>query len=101
MIARMWHGRVAKARAAEYRQFLIERAIPDYQSIPGNMNVYILEREEGEVTHFTTFTLWENLAAIRAFAGDDPSLAKYYPEDHGYLLEFEPTVLHWEVTGWA
>jgi heme-degrading monooxygenase HmoA len=98
MIARMWHGRVTKAKAEEYRAFLIERAIPDYRSIPGNLNVYILERDEADITHFVTLTLWENLAAIRVFAGDDPFVAKYYPEDHGYLLEFEPTVIHYEVS---
>ncbi len=94
-------GAFAKAKAAEYRQFLIQWALPDYRSIPGNMNAYILEREEGDVTHFVTLTFWENLASIRAFAGDDPSAAKYYPEDAGYLLEFEPGVLHYEVTGYA
>ena len=44
MIVRMWHGRVDKANAAEYRAFLIERALPDYRSVPGNLNAYILER---------------------------------------------------------
>lgn len=35
---------------------------------------------------------------FRAFAGADVDRAKYYSEDHRFLLEFEPTVLHWEVT---
>jgi hypothetical protein len=26
------------------------------------------------------------------------AVAKYYPEDQRYLLEFEPTVVHYEVT---
>jgi heme-degrading monooxygenase HmoA len=101
MIVRMWHGRVQKAKADAYRAFLIERAIPDYQSVPGNLNVYVLEREEADIMHFMTVTLWENIAAIRAFAGDDPSVAKYYPEDHGFLLEFEPTVVQYEVAAFA
>ena len=101
MIARMWHGRVEKTKAADYRAFLNQWAIPDYQSVPGNLGVHILEREEAGIVHFMTLTFWKDLAAIRAFAGDDPSLAKYYPEDAGYLLEFEPTVLHYEVTGSA
>jgi len=36
---------------------------------------------------------------LRAFAGDEVDRAKYYPEDRNYLLEFEPTVLHYDVTG--
>ena len=97
MIARMWHGQVEKAKAADYRAFLIAWALPDYRSIPGNVNAYILEREDADVTHFVTLTFWQSMDAIRAFAGDDPALAKYYPEDAAYLLEFEPTVLHYEV----
>jgi hypothetical protein len=34
-----------------------------------------------------------------AFAGEDVEKAKYYPEDDGFLLEFEPRVVHYEVVG--
>ncbi len=101
MIVRMWHGRVPTEKAAAYRAFLNARAIPDYQSVPGNLGVYILERPEGDVTHFITLTYWESLDAIRAFAGEDVEKAKYYPEDKDFLLEFEPRVVHYEVVGWA
>jgi hypothetical protein len=37
--------------------------------------------------------------AIKGFAGEDPELAKYYPEDADFLLEFEPAVIHYEVVG--
>jgi len=97
MIIRMWHGRVRHNDAAAYRQFLIERAIPDYQSVDGNMGVKILERRDDDSTHFITMTSWENIDAIKAFAGDDAEEAKYYPEDDGFLLEFEPSVVHYEV----
>ncbi len=42
-------------------------------------------------------SLWESLAAIRRFAGDDPEVAVYFPEDERYLLELEPGVQHYEV----
>jgi hypothetical protein len=42
-------------------------------------------------------TLWESLAAIKVFAGVDIERAKYYDEDQDFLLEFEPTVTHYEV----
>jgi heme-degrading monooxygenase HmoA len=101
MIVRMWHGRVPSSKAAAYRAFLNERAIPDYRAVPGNLSVHILERPDGEVTHFITMTFWEDVDAIRGFAGDDVELAKYYPEDKEFLLEFEPTVVHYEVVGGA
>jgi len=99
MIVRMWHGRVETSKARAYREFLNERAISDYQSIEGNISVYILEREEGEITHFITMTFWENLEAIKAFAGETVEMAKYYPEDKDFLLEFEPRVVHYEIVG--
>lgn len=101
MVVRMWHGRVPTEKAARYRDFLNARAIPDYRSVPGNISVHILERSDGPVTHFVTLTFWESMTAIRGFAGDDIDVAKYYPEDREFLLEYEPTVVHYEVAGSA
>jgi hypothetical protein len=44
-------------------------------------------------------TFWQTKDAITGFAGNDPEVAKYYPEDQDFLLEFEPTVVHYEVVG--
>jgi heme-degrading monooxygenase HmoA len=101
VIVRLWHGRVPAAKAGRYRKFLAARAVPDYRSVPGNVGVHVLERAEGAVTHFVTLTFWKGLAAIRSFAGEDVEKAKYYPEDRNFLLEFEPTVVHYEVVGRA
>jgi heme-degrading monooxygenase HmoA len=101
MVVRMWHGRVPLEKAAAYRAFVTGRAISDYQAVPGNLSVHILERAEGEVTHFITLTFWTDLESIRGFAGDDVEAAKYYPEDKDFLLEFEPRVVHYEVVGQA
>jgi heme-degrading monooxygenase HmoA len=99
MISRMWHGRVPTSKAKAYREFLISRANPDYQSADGNISVHILERTEGEITHFITLTFWKDMESIKAFAGEKVEIAKYYPEDKNFLLEFEPTVTHYEVVG--
>jgi heme-degrading monooxygenase HmoA len=99
MITRMWHGRVPASKAGPYREFLNTRAISDYQSVQGNLSVHILERNEGDITHFITLTFWKDMDSIRAFADDDVDAAKYYPEDQDFLLEFEPKVVHYEVVG--
>jgi hypothetical protein len=52
--------------------------------------------------HFLTVSLWDSLEVIRAFAGESIETAKYYKyyeEDTRYLLEYEPTVSHYEITG--
>lgn len=99
MIARIWHGRTRAADADRYLEFLKERAIPDYKSVPGNQGVYLLRRVEGGEAHFLTLTFWESREAIESFAGADIEQAKYYPEDKDFLLEFEPKAAHYEVFG--
>jgi heme-degrading monooxygenase HmoA len=97
MIARIWHGVTPIDKSDAYLDFLKQRAIPDYESVPGNRGVYILRELRGDETHFLTLTYWDSVDAIRQFAGEDISKAKYYPEDSDFLLEFEPTVRHYEV----
>lgn len=97
MIARTWHGRVAAARADKYHAYLLRTGAPDYKATPGNRGVFVLRRVEGEAAHFLLVSLWESLATIRAFAGEEIERARYYPEDASYLLELEPTVTHYEV----
>ena len=97
MIARIWHGMTTATKSDEYLEFLKERAIPDYKAAEGNKGVYILRRVEGDEAHFLTLTFWESAHAIEKFAGSNIEKAKYYPEDEGFLLEFEPTATHYEV----
>jgi heme-degrading monooxygenase HmoA len=97
MLARIWHGTTTLTQADDYLAFLKQRAIPDYQSTAGNRGVYILRRIEGEQAHFLTLTFWESREAIQMFAGGEIEKAKYYPEDKDFLLQFEPTVAHYEV----
>jgi heme-degrading monooxygenase HmoA len=101
MIVRIWHGRTPRAVADEYAEFLERRAIADYRAVPGNLEAAVYRRDDGEVTHFLTVSRWVSEEAIRAFAGDDLLKSKFYPEDTGYLLEFEPEVQHFTVVGRA
>lgn len=99
MIARLWHGMTRVEHYDDYWTFLQQRAIPDYRGTAGNQGVRLFRRREGDRAHFLTLSYWSSLDAVRAFAGEEIERAKYYPEDRDYLLEFEPTVLHYEVTG--
>jgi heme-degrading monooxygenase HmoA len=59
----------------------------------------MLRRDVGDRTEFLTFSLWESLDAIKAFAGEDYETAVYYPEDERYLVERDDTCSHYEVVG--
>ena len=57
----------------------------------------MLQRPVGELVEFVTFSLWDSLDAIKAFAGEDYETAVFYPEDDRYLVERDETCTHWEV----
>ena len=97
MIARRWHGRIPAAKADEYLRLMKDVGLADYASTEGNRGAWCLHRREGELVHVEMFTLWHDLDAIRRFAGDKLTKAKYYDFDPDYLLELEPEVTHFEV----
>src|SRR2546429_1835368 len=100
MIARTWHGMTAASKADAYLEVLEETGLKEYRDTPGNKGVIVLRRRDGDRTHFLLITFWESFDAIRRFAGPNPERAVYYPEDKEFLLEFEPTVTHYDLVLW-
>jgi len=97
MIARSWRGAVKTQDAEAYAAYIDETGMPAYAKTPGNRGAWMLTREIGELTEFVTFSLWDSIEAIKAFAGDDHTTAVFYPEDDRYLVERDRTCTHWEV----
>jgi heme-degrading monooxygenase HmoA len=97
MIARIWRGAVRREDADAYAAYIGGTGLADYAATPGNRGAWMLRRDDGDLTEFVTFTLWESLEAIRGFAGDDVETAVYYPEDDRFLVERDLTVKHYEV----
>jgi heme-degrading monooxygenase HmoA len=96
MITRIWHGTTPAAKSGEYLELMRTVALPDYRSTAGNLGAYALRRIEGDTAHFLMVTFWESEVAIRAFAGDEISVAKYYDFDKNFLLAMEPSSTHYE-----
>ena len=71
MIARRWHGRVPAPKSEQYLKLMKEVGLADYVSTEGNRGAWCLHRREGDVVHVEMFTLWDDLDAIRRFAGDE------------------------------
>ena len=99
MIARIWRGVVRRVDGDAYAAYILDTGFAEYAASPGNRMAWMLRRDEDGRTEFLTFTLWESLDAIRAFAGEDVEASVHYPEDDRYLIERETTVAHYEVTG--
>jgi len=96
-IMRLWHGKVALEKADEYEKFMITKAAPDYGSVDGLQKLYFQRKNKGAVAHFLLVTIWDSLEAVKNFAGDNPEIAKYYPEDDNFLLEKEKHVSMYQV----
>ena len=96
MITRMWRGEVPTAKAPAYLEYLKRTGLADYASVPGNRGVTVLTREQEDRTEFLIVTEWDSWEAIREFAGSDPEIARYYPEDDDYLLFRTDLVEHYE-----
>lgn len=96
MIARIWRGRVRPGLLEEYRGYVERVWLPDLRAIAGNLGAHILTRDTPTHGHIVTLSLWENEAAIEAFAGGDVTRARYYPEDERYLLDFPEHVEHFD-----
>ena len=97
MIARIWRGWTRAADADRYHQYLLETGVSEYRNTPGNLEVHVLRRIEGERAEFLIVTFWESMDGVRAFAGDQPERAVFYPEDEHYLVETDLEVRHYEV----
>jgi heme-degrading monooxygenase HmoA len=99
VIARIWQGRTRPRMGKAYLAYLEETGLKDYRATPGFRNVLVLTREIGDATEYVLITLWEDMDAIRRFAGPDPHRAVYYPEDDRYFAEDERTsfVNHYEI----
>ena len=97
MIARTWRGATHSADADRYHDYLNETGVATCVNTGGNRGVYVLRRESGDRAVFLFMSLWDSMDAVRAFAGQDPERAVFYPEDDVFLVERDETVEHFEV----
>jgi heme-degrading monooxygenase HmoA len=98
VIARMWRGLVRTEAVDEYVDIVERTGMSGYRRTPGNAGAQQMTRDLGEGrTEIVTMSWWSSLDDIRAFAGDDISVARYYPEDDAYLVDRDESVAHYEV----
>ena len=94
----MWRGWVRTAQAGDYVEIVERTGMSGYRSTPGNRGAQLLTRDLGDGrTEIVTLSWWTSLEDVKAFAGDEIDVAKYYPEDDAYLVDRDATVVHFEV----
>ncbi|MGH9501150.1 MAG: hypothetical protein ACRD3L_18570 [Terriglobales bacterium] len=97
MIARIWRGVTRESDKDTYFTYLQGTGLKEYAAVRGNRGVWTLRRVAEGKCEFTLISLWDSMEAIKAFAGADPEIAVFYPEDDKFLIERGPRVLHYEV----
>lgn len=97
MIARVWRGATLAEHADEYAAYVEEAGLKEARTIPGARGTLVLRRQRAGYAEFETIILFDSLADVTAFAGDDLDLAVFFPEDDRYLVERDLEVRHYEV----
>jgi heme-degrading monooxygenase HmoA len=107
MIARTWRGWVRTEQAAAYAEYIARTGLAEYEKTPGNLGAQMWTTDLGDGrtevmtvsrTEVMTVSWWSSRTDIEGFAGQDISVAVFYPEDSQYLIARETTVTHYEVT---
>jgi heme-degrading monooxygenase HmoA len=96
VIARRWRGRVRAADFDTYLAYLKESGIAALRGTPGNQGVVVFRYldEADDTAEVEVVSYWRDLDDIRAFAGADISVARFFPDDDRYLVDRELTVRH-------
>jgi len=96
MIARLWHGWTLPENADAYEAMLRSHILPGIHRVEGYRGAHLLRRDLGRETEFVTLTLFDSMAAVRAFAGDNYENAVIVPEARKLLSRYDATSAHYE-----
>jgi len=93
---RTWTATADAEGARNYSRYFTGTLLPALRTLPGFDGACLLRRDlDGNGTvELTAHTFWESPAAIRAFAGDDITVAVVEPEARAMLLDFDRTATH-------
>ena len=96
MIARIWRGWTRSWDADAYARYLAATTIPRCRAAQGNRGAFLLRRGESERTEFVTITLWDSLASMRAFTGENGQQPPLPADDARFLIGGAPDVVVYE-----
>jgi antibiotic biosynthesis monooxygenase (ABM) superfamily enzyme len=96
MIARVWQGTTLAGDGDAYATYLEETGMKGARELPGARGTLVLRRERAGYAEFETILLFDSLADVKAFAGDELDAAVFFPEDDRYLIERDLEVRHFD-----
>lgn len=99
MIVRPWMGWTTPGQAAAYEALLRTAVFPSIaqRRVDGYLGVELMRRPAGHEVEFATMMRFRDMAAVRAFAGEDFELAYVPREARALLARFDERSRHYEV----
>ncbi len=97
MIARLWRGWTTPEKADTYEALLRAEILPGIHRMKGYRGAYLMRRDVEGGVEFVTLTFWENMEAVRGFAGEDYETAVVPPEARELLSNFDRTSAHYDI----
>lgn len=98
-MGRIWHGYSTQVNANIYENLLKEEIFVGIRKrhIPGFQEIQLLRRELAHEVEFITIMWFDNLEAVRAFAGEDYEQAVVPALARAMLSRFDERSQHYEV----
>jgi heme-degrading monooxygenase HmoA len=96
MISRIWHGWTKAEDADEYEGMLRAQVLPGIHRVQGYQGAYLLRRNVGDEVEFVTITQFDDIDAVRRFAGEDFTRAVIHGPARRILTRFDERAVHYE-----
>ena len=96
MISRLWHGWTKRDNADTYEELLRSEILPGIHRVAGFKGASVLRREGKDEVEFVTLTMFDSMAAVKEFAGEDYEVAVILPEARKLLVRFDARSAHYE-----
>ena len=99
MISRIWHGWTTFENADGYEKMLREEIFKWIESkeIAGYHGIQLLRRKLDDEVEFVTIMWFDDLAAVRQFAGEDYATAVVLPDAKKLLSHYDAVSPHYDV----
>ena len=99
MVSRIWHGYTSPENADVYENLLREEIFTGIvgRQISGFRNIQLFRRVLGGEVEFITVMWFDDIAAVKQFAGEDYEIAVVPPSARKVLSHFDDRSQHYEV----
>lgn len=99
MICRLWRGWTTGEKADAYERIVCGEVIPTIEAmgIAGFRHIDLMRRDLDDEVEFQTLMWFDDLAAIKAFVGEDYAVSHIPAAARAVLSRFDERAAHYEV----